>query len=234
MPADPRERFPMPQDGTELVLVRHGQSTANAQGIGQGRSDWPLSDLGRRQAEATGRRLARLGGIAAVYTSPLSRAAETAAAIGAALGLAPIPVPDLVEIDIGALSGKPWDALKTLHPEAMAAYEAAEAARPHPRNRELIPGWEPVAEVIARTWGAIQAIAVAHPGRRVVVVAHGGVLNAFLTHLLEGDAHETPWKHHLGNCAVSHVRLAAGRPEVVCLRDTGHVRGLATPHGGPP
>jgi len=140
--ADPRLAHPLPIDGSELILVRHGQSTANAQGIGQGRSDWPLSELGRLQAEATGRRLAQLGGIAAVYTSPLTRAAATAQAIAAPLGLAPVPDADLVEIDIGALSGKTWDQLKADQPDAMAAYEAAEAAGPHPRNRELIPGWE--------------------------------------------------------------------------------------------
>jgi probable phosphoglycerate mutase len=232
--ADPRHAHPVPTDGSELILVRHGQSTANAQGIGQGRSDWPLSDLGCRQAEATGRRLALLGGIAAVYTSPLSRAAATAQAIATPLGLTPTPNPELVEIDIGALSGKTWDQLKIDQPDALAAYEAAEAARPHPRNRELIPGWEPAHAVLARTWRAIKANAAQHPGQRVVVVAHGGVFNAYLTHLLTGDARVTPWSHHLGNCAVTHLAFRPDGVQTVCLRDTSHLRDLRSAAGVPP
>lgn len=232
--ADPRDAWPLPLDGTELILIRHGQSTANAQGIGQGRSDWPLSELGQKQAQATGRRLRQLGGITAVYTSPLTRAAQTAAAIATPLGLTPIPEPELVEIDIGALSGKTWDQLKAEHPAAMAAYEAAEAAKPHPRNREHIPGWEGAHEVLTRTWRAIATVAKRHPGGRVVVVAHGGVLNAFLTHLLTGDARVTPWNQHLGNCAVSHLALKPGGIAAVCLRDQSHVRDLRSGAATPP
>ncbi len=218
----------------ELILIRHGQSTANARGIGQGRADWPLSDLGRRQAEATARRVAALGTIAAVYTSPLSRAADTAAPIAAALGLVPIPVPDLVEIDAGALSGRTWAELEALHPREMAALAIAERETPHPRNRELIPGWEPIAAIVARIWNAIRTIAERHPGERVVVVAHGGVLNAFLTHLLDGDAREVTWVHHLGNCAVSHLAIGPDGPRAICLRDVAHVRELREPSVPPP
>ena len=235
-PAEPAGAVlaPLPANGCELVLVRHGQSTANARNIAQGRADWPLSDLGRRQAEATATHLAALGPIDAIYTSPLSRAADTAAPTARLAGLTPVPVPELVEIDVGELSGRTWTELEDLRPEAMAAYARAEQARPHPRNRELIPGWEPVAATIARTWGAIAAIAARHPGERVVVVAHGGVLNAFLTHLLTGDAHEVPWAHHLSNCAVTRLRLAPGGVETLCLRDTAHVRALRAGADSPP
>ena len=233
MPADAREAA-LPLNGCELVLVRHGQSTANAQGIGQGRTDWPLSELGLRQAAATAARLEALRPVAAVYASPLSRAAQTAAPIAAAHGLAPVLVPELVEIDIGALSGRTWAELAALHPEALAAYEAAERQGPHPRNRELIPGWEPIHEIVARIWGAIRAIAARHAQERVIVVAHGGVLNGFLTHLLEGDARETPWGFHLANCAVSHVALRPAGPEPVCLRDVSHVRALRAAIESPP
>src|SRR4028118_1166019 len=64
-------------DDQELLLIRHGQSTANASGVWQGQLDFPLSEEGRRQAADAGRALkgARISG---VYASPLSRAFETA------------------------------------------------------------------------------------------------------------------------------------------------------------
>lgn len=234
-PADEGGGTPsMPLNGCELILIRHGQSTANARGIGQGRSDWPLSELGQRQAAATADRIAALGRIAAIYTSPLSRAADTAKPIAAALGLAPVPIADLVEIDIGALSGRTWAELEALHPREMAALAVAEKETPHPRNRELIPGWEPIPAIVARTWAAIREIVLRHPGERAVVVAHGGVLNAFLTHLLEGDAREIPWVHHLANCAVTHVVLEPDGPRPICIRDIAHVRSLRGAQGFQP
>lgn len=215
-----------PRHGGELILVRHGQSTANALGIAQGRADWPLSEKGRLQARLTGERLAaELGRIDALYTSPLSRAAETAALIGQAFHMTPVAVDDLVEADVGALSGRTWEQLRELHPEAVSAYEAAEKERPHPTNRErFLPGWEPNAQVIDRVWKAIADLAERHPGQRVVVVAHGGVLNAFLTHLLEGDAHAIPWRYHSTNCAVSRIRLDTDGPHVACVVDASHLR----------
>lgn len=228
MRPDPRHSHPLPTHGGELLLVRHGQSTANARGIGQGRAEYPLSDRGHAQAAATGRHLKHLGGISAVYTSPLSRAAQTAQAIAAKLGLTPLPVPELVELDVGVLSNRTWDELKREHPEVMRAFEEAEAARPHPRNRELIPGWEPVDAVLERTWTAIATLAAAHPGERVVVVAHGAVLNAFLTHVLTGDAREVPWAHHQHNCAITRLLLAPEGPSALCVGDDSHLGPLGS------
>lgn len=219
---------PLPHNDCELVLVRHGQSTANARGVGQGRADYPLSELGQRQAALTATHVATLAPIAAVYTSPLRRAADTAGAIAQTLGTTPIRREALVEIDIGALSNRTWDELRALEPEAIAAYDAAESRGPHPRNRELIPGWERIEAIVARVWNAIAAIASAHPGERVVVVAHGGVLNAFLTQLLDGDACETPWTHASTNCAISHLVLTAGGPRARCLVDDSHLAELAS------
>ena len=227
MSADPSETYPLPLHGGELVLVRHGESTANAAGIGQGRAEYPLSELGFEQARLTAACLHRLGPFDALVSSPQQRAAQTAAIIGEALDLGLQFEPDLVEIDIGVLSGTSWAELAVSHPEVMEAYEAAQAIGKHPRNRELIPGWEPIAEVVERVWRAI-AKAVRRPGSRTVVVAHGGVINAFLTHLLEGDARETPWQHPSTNCAITRIYLPAGGAVVACLTDDSHLATAAS------
>ncbi|MDB5100994.1 MAG: Phosphoglycerate mutase [Cyanobacteria bacterium RYN_339] len=213
----------MPLHGGELVLVRHGESTANAAGIGQGRAEFPLSDLGRRQAMRTADHLATLGPFDALYASPQQRAAETAGAIGDRLGLMPHLDADLVEIDIGVMSGSSWTELEASQPDVMARYRQAEAERPHPRNRELIPGWEPIPAVVTRVWRAVAAALGNHPGGRVIVVAHGGVINAFLTHLLAGDAREVLWQHPSPNCAVSRITLDPAGPVAVCLTDDAHL-----------
>lgn len=225
---DLKLHYPIPTHGGELLLVRHGQSTANAQNIGQGRADYPLSARGIEQAELTARHLAQLGGVAAVYASPLLRAFETGGAIARALALPCQPVADLVEIDIGELSGLTMAQLAEAYPQEVAAYEAAQARAPHPRHRELLPGWEPIASVVERMWRGVMTVATAHPGERIVVVAHGGVINAYLTHLLEGDATETPWAHSSTNCAISHVRWAPEGPQVLRLTDHVHLAELAT------
>ena len=89
-----------------LLLVRHGESDANSAGVHQGWYDSPLSARGEAQAVATARALAARDDIrpVAVYASPLARAWRTGLAIGAALGLTPVPHPGLREINVGAVA----------------------------------------------------------------------------------------------------------------------------------
>lgn len=218
---------PPAHDG-ELILIRHGQSEANAQGIAQGRADYPLSERGRAQARLTAEHLRELGGVAAIYSSPLARAAETARIIADALGLEVTYLDDMAEADVGAFSGITWDELRQRHPEAVAAYEHAEKHRPHPKNRELLPGWEPIDQIVDRIWRVLMETAHRHPGERVVAVSHGAVLNAYLTHLLTGDARETPWPHSSSNCAITRVTFTDGGPQATCLTDDSHLAALAT------
>lgn len=102
----------------ELTLVRHAQSTANRDGILQGQTDPPLSELGRRQASQIGAWF-RERSISwdAMYTSPLARARDTALIISRALGReAPSDDPDLAELHAGAMQGKTGLELRRDHP----------------------------------------------------------------------------------------------------------------------
>src|SRR4028119_1916033 len=93
----------------EMLLIRHAQSTANATGVWQGQLDFPLSEEGRRQAATAGRALkgTRISG---VYTSPLSRAFETAEIVAREAGFsgAVVPMPGLAERHGGGLGGYNW------------------------------------------------------------------------------------------------------------------------------
>src|SRR5688500_14891082 len=88
-----------------LLLVRHGQSEANRDGRMQGRLDTPLTTFGRAQATALANRLAAEPSVVALYSSPLSRALETARVIGGRIGVTPVVLDDLIEIDHGAATG---------------------------------------------------------------------------------------------------------------------------------
>src|SRR5262245_42602239 len=89
---------------TDLLLARHGETEWNRVGRWQGHADPPLNDEGRRQAVELAERLAG-DGIAAVYSSDLQRASETARTVGDRLGLEVVEDPALREIDVGSWSG---------------------------------------------------------------------------------------------------------------------------------
>ena len=94
-----------------LILVRHGESIGNFENRLQGHADFDLTELGERQAELTGQRLAAMS-VSALYTSPLLRAASTAERISRSTGLEPVPLPEMSEYRFGELSGKTYADLR--------------------------------------------------------------------------------------------------------------------------
>jgi probable phosphoglycerate mutase len=137
---------------TTLLLVRHGETDWNAGRRWQGHTDVPLNARGREQAHALAEQLVAEPPDA-IYASDLSRARETAEIAGARLGLPVVTEPDLREIDVGSREG-------------LTADEVGD--RP----------WdgEPHEAHAVRVLRALRGIAAAHPGGRVLVVAHGGSL----------------------------------------------------------
>ena len=107
-----------------VLLARHGQTDWNAAGKIQGVSDVPLNERGREQAAVLAGRVLDAGAISAVYTSPLKRARETAEIIGRRLGLEPVPVGALTELNFGDWEGCSWEEIGARWPEQLAAYEA--------------------------------------------------------------------------------------------------------------
>lgn len=161
----------------ELVLIRHGQSTANATGIWQGQRDYPLSEEGRRQARLAG--LALSGEVlAAIYSSPLSRAVETAEIIAREIDLPTpvVPVAGLAERAGGILEGKTWAEQEERNPELVKKFLSLPE-----EERWTLVGAETDEEVLVRFERSIDVIRTRHSeGGRVVVVSHGGAMRAFL------------------------------------------------------
>lgn len=158
---------------TRFLLLRHGQSEWNAVRRWQGLADSPLTDLGRDQAIACGSVLRALTDeFTAVWSSPLSRAHETARIIADRLGLGSVATqPDLREADAGE-----WQGLMT-H-EIEAAYPGFLEARRRP------PTFEPGDQVVGRALATLGAIARSSgDGTNVVIATHSGVIRSLVRHL---------------------------------------------------
>lgn len=162
----------------EVILVRHGQSTANASGIWQGQLEFPLSEEGRRQAAEAGRAL-RGKEISGVYSSPLARALETAeiAAREAGFPGEAVRVPGLMERHGGVLEGKTWTEQETNNPEFVEKFLGLPE-----EQRWAFAGAETDEEILARFDDALSEILSRHPSPDgpIVIVSHGGVMRAFL------------------------------------------------------
>ena len=203
----------------ELLLIRHGQSTANATGVWQGQMEFPLSETGRWQARCVGRTLAgeRFDGL---YSSPLSRALETAEIIAreAAFPGAVVPVEGLMERHGGLLEG-------TSHADREAPNPgiAKQLLGLPEEERWKVVGAETDEEVLRRFELAISDICARHPvGARIVLVSHGGAMRAFLRDRFGPDV--LPGAARAPNASITRIRWDdAGRPHLMELASTEHL-----------
>ncbi|MGI5425845.1 histidine phosphatase family protein [Streptomyces sp. CA-179760] len=185
---------------TTLLLARHGQTVWHAENRYAGVSDIDLTDTGRAQAEALGR-WAAAHPVDAIWTSPLSRAVATAEPACRALGLTPEVEPALRECDFGVVEGRTLAEFEAEDPEWVAAYRADPVAH-------SFPGAEDPLAAAARATRALRDIAAAHPGGRVLVVAHNTLLRLVLCTLLSVPPREyRRVLPRLRNAALSELRM---------------------------
>jgi broad specificity phosphatase PhoE len=201
----------------ECWLVRHGESTWNLDERLQGGQDPPLSRRGQVQAAALAARLAGMA-FTGLYTSPMTRARETAAACAPVVGLTPEPVDDLREMGLGA-----WEGLtvKAVQATGDAYRRWIDAPADHPP-----PGGEPLDVVVTRTGRALERVGRVSGGGPVLVVSHGGVIASLLCRWLGLSLNEL-WRFRLANASITRVVLPAGR--LIVLNDTSHL--IVTPAG---
>lgn len=186
-----------------LVLVRHGQATANAAGLLLGRSDVPLTEIGQAEVAALA---GRLGSVRRLLSSPLRRAVDTAEALG--LGL-PVEIDDRwVEIDYGEHEGRP---LGDVPAEIWQRWRADPEYRPG--------GGESLADVGRRVRAACEELLVEHdgPARRrgddVVVVSHVSPIKAAVAWAL-GTHDGLAWRLHLSTGSVTRIAWEGDGPVV--------------------
>lgn len=190
---------------TRLLLCRHAEVDARMRGRICGSLDPGLSASGRRGAAALASALAQLEPTA-VYSSTRRRAVETAAAVAAGARLEVVALPELGEIDFGALEGLTYDEAATRYPDAYRAWMEEPA-------RVRFPGGESYADVRARTERALGRILGRHEGETVAVVAHGGVVRVALAGFL-GLTGDAAFRLDQRHGAVNVVDWLGGRPLV--------------------
>jgi broad specificity phosphatase PhoE len=192
----------------ELLLIRHGEPARDS----ADRADPGLSERGARQAARLAEYLLDEH-LDALYTSPLRRAAETAAVLGNALGLHPEVRDDLAEFD--------RDAAEYLHFEDLAVNDDP---RYHAFLREDLSAWGTDVETFrARVQSEFEHLIAAHPGQRVAVVSHGGVANAYLGGLVGADRLII---HDPGYTGFARIQASrSGFRELVSMNETPHLRG---------
>jgi broad specificity phosphatase PhoE len=153
---------------TTILLARHGETDWNRDGRFQGHADPPLNETGRAQAVELARALANER-IAAVYSSPLRRAFETAQVVAAAHGLGPVAVEALREVDVGSWQGLTRAEIEARFPEQYARWLG------HEQGWEDGETYEQMGERVVES---LLALAAAHDGERILVVTHGGPIRA--------------------------------------------------------
>lgn len=184
----------------ELYIIRHGQTDWNIIRKMQGTEDIPLNDTGRRQAFVCAQALSGIP-FEAIYTSPLSRATETAQIISDYQCHAPVIVePGLIERDFGEGSGMTYEQLHCTYPEYPQVL---------PRGMELFDA------LCDRIFTAVRACAEKHRGKPILLVSHGASINAFL-HRVSGGACGTgiTW---LKNTCVSKLLYSSDSREFTLL-----------------
>ena len=205
-------------DLQELLLVRHGQSTANARGIWQGQMEFPLSMEGRVQACLAGRGLSGEP-FEGLYSSPLSRAFETAQIIRDRAGFEGevVPVDGLSERNGGILEGHTWAEQEQLNPELAKKFLAIPE-----EERWALVGAETDEEVIARFEEALSSIRALHPGgSRIVVVSHGGVMRAFLRERFGTGV--LPGTQRAANASITRMQWDESGPRLLEVASTAHL-----------
>jgi broad specificity phosphatase PhoE len=185
-----------------LTLVRHGQSEANARGVMSGRSDAPLTEVGRRQARALAAGLPRP---TRLVCSPLVRARQTAELIGADVDVECDA--RWTEMDYGDLDGQPMTALD------------GDAWRAWRSDPEHVPaGGESLVAVRARVAAACAELAAEAAVGEVVVVSHVSPIKAAISWALDVGI-EIAWRMFLVDAAVCRIDTSGAAPMLLAVND---------------
>ena len=202
---------------TELVLVRHGETRSNLEFLLHGRTDVPLTSLGAWQAHRVAERLLTIGTIDVLYSSPLLRARATAEIISAELGVTVEFIDDLTEFHFGDFEGYTLTSIQESHPEIfLQVLDTSDF-------EFRFPNGESRREFHTRIQTALQSVIDAHTGKRIVVVAHGGVIASIFTQFTGGNPND--WANYLvHNCSITRLEVDGQPPaRLVCWDETAHL-----------
>ena len=203
---------------TQIILVRHGQTPWNKDKIFRGTVDIPLNDQGREEAELDGEWLQKET-IHAAYSSPLSRARDTAQAICRHHKLQAVDLPGLADINYGEWQGLPLTEVKEVYADLYRQWETA----PHTVR---FPKGETLEEVRVRAWAAVEEVVQRHPGKVVLLAAHRAVNKVLIARFI-GIEDNNFWRIGQDTTAINRFNRVGDTWHLMGLNDACHLRGLA-------
>lgn len=188
-----------------LILVRHGRTAANAEGLLQGRLDQPLDDVGRRQAVAVAK---MVGAVDELISSPLQRARETAEAFGQAFTLDE----RWVELAYGEFEGRPY--MGVSNEVWNHWYEDPDYAPPG--------GGESLVALGRRVADAVGELLERVGDRDIAVVTHVSPIKAAIAQVV-GGSHDFAFRSHLSHAAVCRIQLRQFGPVLFSFNETATI-----------
>ncbi len=197
-----------------VYLVRHGQTAWNREEVFRGRADIPLNESGRKEALLTGKYLRGVG-VDSLYSSPLSRAIETAEAIARYQREEVQILEGLIDIDFGGWQGISHEVVRERYAELYRQWKDA----PH---LVRFPEGESLEEVRERALGAIHGLVRDHAGEILVMVSHR-VVNKIVICGLLGLDNSHFWQIGQDTGCINVLEFGEGFT-LRCLNDTSHLR----------
>ena len=210
---------------TQIIIVRHGQTEWNIRGIRQGYLDSQLTERGLAQAKALALRLAREK-FAALYSSDLGRAVQTAQEIANITGHPIITDERLRERNLGIFQGLSGDEINSKYPD-----ERKQLRTQGPSY--VIPGGESMVQQVERNIGCLNELAAKHQGEQIVVVTHGGVVSGFFRHTLEISL-EAPRRFEFVNAGINVFVREEDNWMLLTWGDVSHLAPGAASEGDDP
>ncbi len=202
------------REPTRIIAIRHGETAWNVDTRIQGQLDIGLNDTGRWQAHRLALALAGEP-IQAIYTSDLYRAWDTANAVSTATGVPLQSEPRLRERGFGIFEGKTFQEIETLWPDQALLWRK--------RHPEFAPqGGESLVAMRDRIQGVVNRLAAQHTGQQIVMVAHGGVMDALYRLATRQDI-QAPRTWQLGNAAINRLLWTPDGMTIVGWSDTFHL-----------
>lgn len=204
---------------TRIVLVRHGQTGWNIGAGGvrfRGRTDLALDETGLAQAQALAERLSDFP-IAAIYSSPLQRAVQTAKPIAERLGISIQPISGFIDINYGDWQGKTPEEVAEDHPDVYRMW----LDKPHLVE---FPNGESLAKVRIRTVAALEELIARHKDQTILLMAHQ-VVNKVLICAMLGLDNSHFWRIRQDNGCINIFEYQEEMSTAVLINDTCHLQG---------
>jgi broad specificity phosphatase PhoE len=202
---------------TSVYLIRHGQTAWNKEEIFRGRTDVPLNEIGLREAELAGEYL-KDKEIHVIYSSPLSRAWETAQKIAKFHNLEVQPLNGIIDMSFGRWEGHPHQEIQKNDREIYRQWRE----EPH---KVRLPGGEGLEDVRVRSMAALEEVIRLHPGKTLALVSHRVVTKVLICGIL-GIDNSHFWQIGQDTTAINLIQYKNGKYILSLMNETCHLKPL--------